>query len=288
MHIFCRETEAHLEVHPHLPGEDKSSGSLITPELWLKNCKSPDSGSPSPPGSPRPQENRLPPAPLISVAPASKLMAINDAGIKRHKSKIQRKQRKRHPANYSICETDVNTELPQDLRVRQPSNDKHNESISSAREAGISDGRVKQTDACPVNNHMYHNSRFHQPRVLPLNQPTLNLNSGLPKNLANLPPVTVLVPYPVVVPFPVPIPIPIPLLKEIKEKQKEETNGEEEASKSDLKLSDINEAKAQLREAENLESDDEVKNGITRPLRKRKRLIDTKSRIPNKKKSLAV
>ncbi|VEN53824.1 unnamed protein product [Callosobruchus maculatus] len=51
MHIFCRETRAHLELHPHLHTEETSStgGNLITPDLWLRNCTSPENNrSPSP------------------------------------------------------------------------------------------------------------------------------------------------------------------------------------------------------------------------------------------------
>ncbi|GAB6024802.1 hypothetical protein CHUAL_009922 [Chamberlinius hualienensis] len=59
MHIFCKETQAHLQLHPHfqhqdmrksLPSPDdkvgsfskKSSHMLITPELWLRDCKGDD------------------------------------------------------------------------------------------------------------------------------------------------------------------------------------------------------------------------------------------------------
>uniref|UniRef100_A0A182QMJ5 Sine oculis-binding protein n=1 Tax=Anopheles farauti TaxID=69004 RepID=A0A182QMJ5_9DIPT len=40
MQIFCNETQAHLELNPHLKEKSSSAGSLITPELWMKNCKS--------------------------------------------------------------------------------------------------------------------------------------------------------------------------------------------------------------------------------------------------------
>lgn len=47
MHIFCRETQAHLDLNPHLVNVSSSSStSLITPDLWMKNCKS-RSASPS-------------------------------------------------------------------------------------------------------------------------------------------------------------------------------------------------------------------------------------------------
>lgn len=40
MNIFCRETQAHLKMHPHLQGAAcKVASGLITPELWLRDCK---------------------------------------------------------------------------------------------------------------------------------------------------------------------------------------------------------------------------------------------------------
>lgn len=44
MNIFCKETQAHLQMHTHLKEaacKMKASGSvnLITPELWLRDCK---------------------------------------------------------------------------------------------------------------------------------------------------------------------------------------------------------------------------------------------------------
>nr|XP_045589486.1 basic proline-rich protein-like [Procambarus clarkii] len=39
MQIFCRETEAHLQMHPHLNDlKPASSSGLITPDLWLRDC----------------------------------------------------------------------------------------------------------------------------------------------------------------------------------------------------------------------------------------------------------
>lgn len=294
MHIFCRETEAHLEVHPHLPGEDKAGGSLITPDLWLKNCKSPDSRTSSPPGSP-PRENhqpQLPAVPLISVAPPSKLMAISDVGTKRHRSKIQKKHRKRQAVNYNVYKTDANAELPQDLRIRQPPNEKHGESIAPPQE-GLTDGSVKRRDAYPVNPHVYPNPRFYHTGTRPANPP-INFGGGLIKHPAELPPVTVLVPYPIVVPFPLPIPIPIPLSGLLKrEKQNEEGSNKRSVPGEDLDV-ETHKATASvpLNDVQTLAdvagSEEEARNGISRPLRKRKRIIDAKPRMANKKKPLAV
>ncbi|EAA00766.4 AGAP011815-PA, partial [Anopheles gambiae str. PEST] len=99
MQIFCNETQAHLEMNPHLKEKSTSAGkvtglrTLITPELWMKNCKScsispvsdrSESVSPVPSlpvrSSPEPSPVLLrspTPAkkPLISLAPASKLLS---------------------------------------------------------------------------------------------------------------------------------------------------------------------------------------------------------------------
>ena len=41
MQIFCKETEAHLQLHPQGKNQPPSSQKdLITPELWLKDCRS--------------------------------------------------------------------------------------------------------------------------------------------------------------------------------------------------------------------------------------------------------
>ncbi|XP_058984897.1 sine oculis-binding protein homolog isoform X1 [Musca domestica] len=44
MQIFCKETQAHLDMNPHLKEQGLEAASnganLITPDLWLKNCRS--------------------------------------------------------------------------------------------------------------------------------------------------------------------------------------------------------------------------------------------------------
>lgn len=277
MHIFCRETEAHLELHPHLPGEDKSGGGLITPDLWLKNCKSPDSRTSSPPPSPSSNQPQLPSVPLITVAPASKLMAITDVDTKRRLNR-NKKHRKRQAISYSVYNNKTD-DLPQDLRVmRQPNtSEKQNEPLILLHKETI-----KPTNTFPTNNPMLHNNnpRFYQPPPTAQSAPK-QTNGGLLKHPADLPPVTVLVPYPIVVPFPVPIPIPIPLGLLAKQKpHKAETDGNQEKVEEEQQPKEVEVAEDVV--------DEEVKNGVGRPLRKRKRLLDSKPRIVNKKKPLVV
>ncbi|XP_030375396.1 sine oculis-binding protein homolog [Scaptodrosophila lebanonensis] len=99
MQIFCNETQAHLDMNPHLRDQAASgdSTSLITPDLWMRNCRSRSASpastisvSPGPllSGSinnchsnialKRSSPSDTPPnhsKPLISVAPVSKLLA---------------------------------------------------------------------------------------------------------------------------------------------------------------------------------------------------------------------
>uniref|UniRef100_A0A182R7F7 Sine oculis-binding protein n=1 Tax=Anopheles funestus TaxID=62324 RepID=A0A182R7F7_ANOFN len=116
MQIFCNETQAHLEMNPHLKEKSSSTGSLITPELWMKNCKScsispvsdrSDSVSPVPSipvrSSPEPSPITLrspTPAkkPLISVAPPSKLLSksLQQSSLSRSNPKNSRKRRAGH------------------------------------------------------------------------------------------------------------------------------------------------------------------------------------------------
>uniref|UniRef100_A0AAG5DJ23 Sine oculis-binding protein homolog n=1 Tax=Anopheles atroparvus TaxID=41427 RepID=A0AAG5DJ23_ANOAO len=113
MQIFCNETQAHLEMNPHLKEKSTSAGSLITPELWLKNCKScsmspvsdrSESVSPVPSvvlrSSPEPSPGIVlhspTPAkkPLISVAPPSKLLSKSlQSALSRSSPKSSRKRR---------------------------------------------------------------------------------------------------------------------------------------------------------------------------------------------------
>ncbi|KAH8290387.1 hypothetical protein KR054_002516, partial [Drosophila jambulina] len=92
MQIFCQETQTHLDLHPHLRDQvldPASEAGLITPDLWLRNCRSRSASpastlsvSPGPPAAAsasRGPDSSPPPShpskPLISVAPVSKLLA---------------------------------------------------------------------------------------------------------------------------------------------------------------------------------------------------------------------
>ncbi|KAL1505185.1 hypothetical protein ABEB36_004806 [Hypothenemus hampei] len=177
MHIFCRETKAHLELHPHLYGVADSSSSsssamgLITPDLWLKNCTSPKPMQLSPVQSE--------PLQLISVASPSKLLAAADDSS--GKSKIHRSKSKKlkkmtiYPATITKSSI-MNNDIPQDLRVKQ----------------------VIEPDGVP-------------PPVVSSEPMTLDSMRNILGNI--LPSPTTFVPYPVILPLPIPIPVPIPIPK---------------------------------------------------------------------------
>ncbi|XP_055853993.1 sine oculis-binding protein homolog A isoform X2 [Episyrphus balteatus] len=114
MQIFCKETQAHLDMNPHLcdKGLETASGSggLITPDLWLRNCRSRSASpastvsvSPSP-ATPTPQLIPTQPhKPLISVAPVSKLMSKSPGIMNNRQSpKHSRKKRPSRAATASI------------------------------------------------------------------------------------------------------------------------------------------------------------------------------------------
>lgn len=301
MHIFCRETEAHLEIHPHLHGDDHSGAGLITPDLWLKNCKSPDSQASSPPCSPKPSENNVQtsPLPLITVTHPSKLMPqVNQENDVKRNRKVQKKHRKRTPIAIPSHRPSVNADMPQDLRIRHTPEKTFDASRfpkETAPDVHSFHPNDLRSQFFPFNNLFSPNPRLINPHFL--NQPP-----PAKKFPIDLPPVTVLVPYPVVVPLPLPIPIPLPLSdflpkeKTSKSKQTEENslpssltvNGDKlEQEKDSSQKKFVVECDELADTAIELSESDE-KNGITRPLRKRKKLAESKSRFLNKKKSISL
>lgn len=109
MQLFCKETQAHIDMNPHLKdkGIDKCD-ALITPELWLKNCRS-RSGSPTSSLSSRntPQLNRNDSQmekPLITLTNIQKLLDETNhypPPVNKRKLMKSRKRRIRLPVNES-------------------------------------------------------------------------------------------------------------------------------------------------------------------------------------------
>ncbi|GJQ74837.1 putative sine oculis-binding protein [Trypoxylus dichotomus] len=304
MHIFCRETRAHLEMHPHLPIDDSGTG-LITPELWMKNCKSPESRTPTPPDSPKLQQQpdlpQTSPLPLITVAHPSKLMASNcdsHDGNRRIRSKTQRRQRKRCSSTVT-CPNYVKPqpELPQDLRVRHsPVNCIENHQLRDNINPSLE--RIPNPYFCQQQPPFPSDPRtVHPGFVNPLTQPPPPIKPA-PANV--LPPVTVLVPYPILVPVPLPIPIPLPLKSFLQADQARKSadvknvssNGTVDPPSNPMNHQNGNSSQdsgdSSLIEVDDVSEEKEVvKNGVVRPLRKRKRAVDPKSRVLLKKKPVS-
>lgn len=102
MQIFCKETQAHLDLNPHLKEKGKSSNdNLITPDLWMRNCRSPSrsltpdqrsNDSRAATESPISITSTINAMPKIKVAPVSKLLSTeSDATSRRHSKENESK-----------------------------------------------------------------------------------------------------------------------------------------------------------------------------------------------------
>ncbi|XP_030757847.1 sine oculis-binding protein homolog B isoform X2 [Sitophilus oryzae] len=261
MHIFCRETRAHLELHPHLHGEESTGSNLITPDLWLKPCKSPVCSSPPKPSptSPKPAETTTKVLPSISIAPSSKLL---NSEVNKSRIRPPKRLRKRYPSTITSNEA-LNTfnDSPQDLRVR------HTPPVEEVEEV---DSKIE--DKSVLDNAESRTSPDGATKISP---------SYLKAILGNLlPPPSVFVPYPVILPLPIPIPIPIPIPKMFK-------------STNDKNLIELKEISTQTDVMDKSNSEKEVENVlevkpnetvVRRPLRKRKKITETKNKTITKHK----
>ncbi|XP_032516788.2 sine oculis-binding protein homolog isoform X2 [Danaus plexippus] len=251
MHIFCRETQAHLDLNPHLVNA-ASSSNLITPELWLKNCRS-RSISPTSEGSGTPNDKnddtsqRKSPLPLITIAPPAKLMnpkPPEDRPVQKSpetKKDLRTKMnlRKRRTSKCSTVTSQTVrqrsiTPKTQDFRMLSPSMDGSSPaSCVTSNNPVHSPPHMNQPIPPPFPNPMFgmpppvfmdsnhmndHRNPMFQPRVnfmpppgMHQERPRLFPPLNFHQPINQAPPVTVLVPYPVVIPVPIPIPIPLPL-----------------------------------------------------------------------------
>ncbi|KAM3957098.1 sine oculis-binding protein [Aphomia sociella] len=206
MHIFCRETQAHLDLNPHLVNASSSS-NLITPELWLKNCRSRSaspnserSGSPTPENASTKQsntektetqkaQNRKSPLPLITIAPTAKLMKPKVPSEERtsmQKSPETKKDtrsnkmnlRKRRTSKCSATITSqtakrTSTPKAQDLRICSPS-------IEGSSPASTAGNSAIHSPPHPTNLHPVPPPHFPNPMFgMP---PPVFMDTGLPND----------------------------------------------------------------------------------------------------------
>ncbi|XP_025206440.1 sine oculis-binding protein homolog [Melanaphis sacchari] len=179
MNIFCKETQAQLELHPHLQNTSLPENlcktlepnlPLITPDLWLRDCHSP----PLTDRSPSRQRPHSPPLP----GPAVPQLRISNKLFDR-----QTRKRKRTTVEDTI--PPVYPKFP----PHAPAYCTPPICRSPAFTQSQSTSNSLPTNADPTPSPLY----------------PLNLPSSL------LPPPMILVPYPIMLPIPIPIPIPIPL-----------------------------------------------------------------------------
>lgn len=235
-------------MHPHIAPDSACENGLITPDLWLRNCKSPepyerDDSSPLPFDSAKIGDRNIQtsPLPLITVTPSSKLMpqAAEPCPLNLHngsRSKSVIKNKKNRTSNSGNRQLSPSNDLPQDLRVRHASpgiGSTENVKIDAER----TDERLQNSNHNNSNlgqqnttNNKAQFSTFNNPNIFPEpsmippqffnTQNTQNFEKFFQhsRNLLSpfnrtLPPVTVMVPYPVLIPIPLPIPIPIQMSK---------------------------------------------------------------------------
>ncbi|KAL0830801.1 hypothetical protein ABMA28_002919 [Loxostege sticticalis] len=188
MHIFCRETQAHLDLNPHLVNASSSS-NLITPELWLKNCKSRSASPTSERSGSPPHDNtqktnpekaetqkahgKKSPLPVITIAPTAKLMKpkgpseerttiLKSPETKKDSRSNKMNLRKRRTSKCSATVTSqtvrqrTSTPKAQDLRLCSPSVD-GSSPTSTAGNSAI------HSPPHPINPHAVPPPPFHNP-----------------------------------------------------------------------------------------------------------------------------
>lgn len=204
MNIFCKETQAQLELHPHLQNTTLPENlcktlepnlPLITPDLWLRDCHSP----PLPDRSPSPRRSHSP--------PPQRPTALHQLRVSNKLFDRQSRKRKR---------TTVEDTAPPPVYQFPP----HVPVYCTPPLCRSPTFTQSQTTSNNTSNN--------EPPPLPPPPPPpplypLNMPSSL------LPPPMILVPYPIMLPIPIPIPIPIPL--PFLQKECDNTNSEEKKEK---------------------------------------------------------
>lgn len=289
MHIFCRETTAHLELHPHLHNEESSSSTLITPDLWMKNCRSPEVRSPSPPVSPSPIEENVQvlPLSLISVTHPTKLLDVGDS--RRNRLKSHKKSKKKLPATVTCNNVDKTppSDMPQDLRIRHSPVKKENNTHFSK----IIDNNNSQKDKLGYSSTPQVTPSFQKDSIpsqqISSDQVTTEEQQNATRKIFEklLPPPTILYPYPIFlpVPIPIPIPIPIPVKKTVISKQTNDVCVQTETQIDTAKDANIEDV-ADIQDIDVVTiSDNKKLTKIRRALRKRKNVVEIAASVKNRR-----
>lgn len=195
MEIFCKETQAHLDMNPHLkePNNITESNSLITPELWLNICQEQQhQQQPKTSSSFSDRSN----SPKSQKKISSKSVENPSYNVNNESNKIQstyNNNNNRRNSNYN-----TNYLIYHERFMRKRNNHGENEPTITER--------IPSTNY--AQNHYKKFIKNHIPSIQ--NQNSLNVKNN-PNSSIPPPILTLTVPYPIVVPLPVPIPIPIPM-----------------------------------------------------------------------------
>ncbi|XP_050428521.1 sine oculis-binding protein homolog B [Adelges cooleyi] len=180
MNIFCKETQAQLELHPHLQNTSLPESvckslepnlPLITPDLWLRDCQSPSDRSPSP--------RKSSPAEPPQLRVSNKLF---DRPSRKRKRLLNTEEVRTPQPGYNQCQSRVPVYCTPPL-CRSP--------VFTQSQPTSSNTSSSEQQAPP---------QPPPPSIYPMTMPQ-----------SILPPPMILVPYPIMLPIPIPIPIPIPL-----------------------------------------------------------------------------
>lgn len=200
MNIFCKETQAQLELHPHLQNTTllpenlckttpEPNLPLITPDLWLRDCHSPPPSlsERSPPSPPLQRTHHH--SPLLGRSGTTTALPPQLRVPNKMFDRQNRKRKRTNTANDDAPQSLVYSRFPSQGPVYcTPPRCK---SPTSTQSQMASDDNTSTNDL----------PRLPPPPLYPLNTPPQSL----------LPPPMILVPYPIMLPIPIPIPIPIPL-----------------------------------------------------------------------------
>ncbi|KAL3216129.1 hypothetical protein MRX96_033153 [Rhipicephalus microplus] len=158
MNIFCRETQAHLQMHPHLQDAAaacKVASGLITPDLWLRDCKSSQQSGASNghDGSSEREDDHKSPPPPPHVLPALPPPPPSSSALP--------PLRQSQPSPDSGASGDP-VNLSQKPTHTKPSSSKRRRSLRSARSSPASssqDGGIGGVVPTSVHNHQAHTAR---------------------------------------------------------------------------------------------------------------------------------
>uniref|UniRef100_A0A8D8X1M5 Sine oculis-binding protein homolog n=2 Tax=Cacopsylla melanoneura TaxID=428564 RepID=A0A8D8X1M5_9HEMI len=214
MNIFCKETQEHLDLHPHPEAESSTpsfsnaeDSSLITPELWMNNHGDSPPPEPEHNASSRPSSSDTPSPPPLPYFPP-KPSILNGTLSGNSKMKTLRTKKKSKLLDKQNFQMKFKKIIPHYTKSHLT---QHNPPLPFYRSPF-------PTPSMMFDHPAFRNSTIRNPppllRILRPTappQPSPVTSQSPPIVPQTLPPPTTLVPYPFIIPLPIPIPIVLPL-----------------------------------------------------------------------------